>query len=177
MSSADFSKSTFRKLLSRIPTEYQTVLNQIRPDKPSGQIWVQTVCKVDDTSRQRINRTDTISSQVRIQRGDRGSGPPPGKSQVIWISIGNKQLDPPPPPGKCWTPSGTLKNDRFLWNWPFDFFKISWGPKKTLSELFLSDWPGPPWRKFLDPRMPVILPRCLIILPVAYVKGVVPLVH
>ena len=34
--------------------------------------------------------------------GDRGSGPPPGKSQVIWVSIGNKQLDPP---GKSWTPS------------------------------------------------------------------------
>ena len=39
--------------------------------------------------------------QVRIQRGDRGSGPP-GKSQVIWVSTGNKQLDPlekvgPPP--------------------------------------------------------------------------------
>ena len=32
---------------------------------------------------------------------DRGSGPPPpspsGKSQVIWVSIENKQLDPPPP--------------------------------------------------------------------------------
>ena len=30
--------------------------------------------------------------------GDRGSGPPPppGKSQVIWVSIGNKQLDPTP---------------------------------------------------------------------------------
>ena len=42
--------------------------------------------------------------QVRIQRwGDRWSGPPPGKSQVVWVSIGNKQLDPPmekvgPPP-------------------------------------------------------------------------------
>ena len=23
--------------------------------------------------------------------------PPPGKSQVIWVSIGNKQLDPTPP--------------------------------------------------------------------------------
>ena len=53
--------------------------------------------------------------------GGRGSGPPPpGKSQVIWVSIGNKQLDPPPPletvgpPENCWTPSGALKNDRFL---------------------------------------------------------------
>ena len=54
--------------------------------------------------------------------------PPPGKSQVIWVSIENKQLDPPPPPpppwkkleppppGKCWTPSGTLKNDSVLRN-------------------------------------------------------------
>ena len=57
--------------------------------------------------------------------GDRGTRPPPppGKSQVIWVSIENKQLDPlwkswtpPPPPGKCWTPSGTLKM--------IDFFAI-----------------------------------------------------
>ena len=34
------------------------------------------------------------------QRGIRGSGPP-GKSQVIWFSIGYKQLDPP---GKSATP-------------------------------------------------------------------------
>ena len=59
-----------------------------------------------------------------------------------------KMLDPPPPPGKCWTPSETLKNDRFLWNWPFDFRKNKLTKKKTLSELFLSDWPGPPLTKF-----------------------------
>ena len=94
--------------------------------------------------------------QVRIQRGGQGvQTPPPGKSQVIWVSIGNKQLDPPwkkldPPPGKCWTPSGTLKNDKFLWNWPFDFCKIGWGlkkekkRKKNFVRAFLSDWPGPP---------------------------------
>ena len=39
--------------------------------------------------------------QVRIQRvGGVGGGQgvcTPGKSQVIWVSIGNKQLDPPPP--------------------------------------------------------------------------------
>ena len=34
--------------------------------------------------------------QVRIQRGGQGVQTPPGKSQVIWVSIGNKQLDPPP---------------------------------------------------------------------------------
>ena len=52
--------------------------------------------------------------------GGKGVQTPPGKSQVIWVSIGNQQLDPPwkklDPPGKCWTPSGTLKNDRFLLN-------------------------------------------------------------
>ena len=45
-----------------------------------------------------------------------------GKSQVIWVSIGNKQWTPPPgksrtpppPPRKTCTPSGTLKNDIFL---------------------------------------------------------------
>ena len=41
----------------------------------------------------------TCSEQVRIKRGA-GGPDPPGKSHVIWVSIGNKQLDPPPP-GKC----------------------------------------------------------------------------
>ena len=99
--------------------------------------------------------------------GTGGPDPPPGKSQVIWVSIGNKELDPPPPPpppplekvgpppGKCWTPSGTMKNDRFLWNWPFDFCKISWGLKKNNVRAFFArrTWTPPPWRKFLDPRM------------------------
>ena len=31
--------------------------------------------------------------------GGQGVRTPPGKSQVIWVSIGNKQLDPPLPPG------------------------------------------------------------------------------
>ena len=72
-------------------------------------------------------------------RGGTGGPDPPGKSQVIWVSIGNKLLDPPPPPG-------TLRNDRFLWNWPFDICKISWGlkKKKNVVRAFLSDWPGPP---------------------------------
>ena len=45
---------------------------------------------------------------------------PPGNSQVIWVSTGIKQLDPPP--GKSWTPwkmldlLWNLKNDSFLWN-------------------------------------------------------------
>ena len=48
----------------------------------------------------------------KVKRGSRGGGGggaggsgPPGKSQVIWGSIGNKQLDPLP--GRSWTP--TLK--------------------------------------------------------------------
>ena len=60
-------------------------------------------------------------SQVRIPRGGQGVGTTPGKSQVICVSIGNKQLDPPPlekvgPPWKMLDPSGTLKNDSFLRN-------------------------------------------------------------
>ena len=47
-----------------------------------------------------------------------GPDPPLENHQVIWVFIGNKQLDPLwkrlDPPGKCWTPSGTLKNDRFI---------------------------------------------------------------
>ena len=41
-----------------------------------------------------------IQHILRIKCGSRGGtgGPdPPGESQVIWVSIGNKQLDPPPP--------------------------------------------------------------------------------
>ena len=47
-------------------------------------------------------------SSADPEGGDRGSGhpPPPGKSQVIWVSKGNKQMDPTgpswtSPPGKC----------------------------------------------------------------------------
>ena len=39
--------------------------------------------------------------------GKGGPDPPPGKSQVIWVSIGNKLLDPP---GKSWTPPPPLEN-------------------------------------------------------------------
>ena len=42
------------------------------------------------------------------KRGGGAGGPdPPGKAQVIWVSIGNKQLDPP---GKSWTPPPPLEN-------------------------------------------------------------------
>ena len=44
--SADyFQKKHFQKILSRIPSESQTVWIQIRPDILSVLIWVQTVCK------------------------------------------------------------------------------------------------------------------------------------
>ena len=43
--SADiFQHQFFRKILSWIPSECQTVWIQIRPDIMSGLIWVQTVC-------------------------------------------------------------------------------------------------------------------------------------
>ena len=38
-------KKTFRKILSGIPSECQTVRIQIRPDVLSGLIWVQIVCR------------------------------------------------------------------------------------------------------------------------------------
>ena len=44
--------------------------------------------------------------------GDRGFDPPPGKSQVIWVSIGNKQFDPPSPEkvGPPWKNLDSLRN-------------------------------------------------------------------
>ena len=87
-----------------------------------------------------LNCSHIHSMEVRIQRGGTG-GPdlPPGKSQVLWVSIGNKQLDPPPTPGKSWTPPGKYwtPSGRFLWNWPFDFCKISWGLKKNVRAFIV----------------------------------------
>ena len=57
-----------------------------------------------------IGHVYTTLIKCGSRRGGTGGLDPPGKSQVIWVSIGNKQLDPlekvgpPPPPGKCWTP-------------------------------------------------------------------------
>ena len=46
LSSADFFQNQlFRKILSGLPSECQTVWIQIRPDPLSGLIWVQIVCK------------------------------------------------------------------------------------------------------------------------------------
>ena len=46
--------------------------------------------------------------------GGTGGPDPPGKSQVIWVSIGKKQLDPPPPPlenvGPAWKKLDPLRN-------------------------------------------------------------------
>ena len=56
LSSADFFQNQlFRNILSKIPSECKIVLIQIRPEKISGLIWFQTVCKrlsADDTSKQ-----------------------------------------------------------------------------------------------------------------------------
>ena len=54
--------------------------------------------------------------------GRTGGPDPPGKSQVIWDSIGNKQLDPP---WNMLDPCGTLKIDTLLRNYPFDFSKMN----------------------------------------------------
>ena len=62
-----------------------------------------------------------LRTHGRIQRGGQGVWTPPGKSQVVWVSIGNKKLDPPTPLEKVGhplenvgPPSGTLENDSFL---------------------------------------------------------------
>ena len=50
--SADiFQNYHFRKVLSDIPSECQTVWVQIRPDKMLDLIWVQIVCKGDQQMR------------------------------------------------------------------------------------------------------------------------------
>ena len=58
------------------------------------------------------------ASKMKIQKkiwtsryNEIGSGPPK-KSQVIWVSIRNKQLDPPME--KVGPPPGTSENDSFL---------------------------------------------------------------
>ena len=67
----------------------------------------------------------SVGKMEKVKRGSRGGGGdrgvlPPGKSQVIWGSIGDKQLDPslekvgPPSPRISWTPSETLKIDLSL---------------------------------------------------------------
>ena len=90
--------------------------------------------------------------------GNRGRTPP-GKSQVIWVSMGNKHLLPPPPPppppwkkvGHPWkmlNPSESLESIVFSeinrWN-PSVNCKIKW-TKKTLSMLFSGRraWTPPP---------------------------------
>ena len=52
-----FQNQFSRKILSGILSECQIVWIQVRPDKMSGLIWVQTVCiglSADDTRRQRL---------------------------------------------------------------------------------------------------------------------------
>ena len=54
--------------------------------------------------------------------GRTGGPDPPGKSQVIWVSIGNKQLDPP---RKSWTPPPLENVGPPLEPWKMiDFFEI-----------------------------------------------------
>ena len=94
-----------------------------------------------------------------VSRGGDGGPDPPGKSQVIWVSIGNKQLDPwkklDPPLENVGPPLEPWKTDRSLWNWPFDFCKISWGLKKQTKKnvFFCQTDLDPHWRHFLDPYM------------------------
>ena len=65
----------------------------------------------------RYKEMPNISNSSADPEGGGGTGgsDPPGKSQVIWVSIGNKQLDPPwkklnpPPPWKMLDPLWNLE--------------------------------------------------------------------
>ena len=145
------SKMSVANICLTLLTNLRTEANSVDPDQTAPTVWsVSTLFLYN------------ISAASADPEGGGGQGvrTPPGKSQVIWVSIGNQQLDPPgkswapppPPPGKCWTPSGTLKNDRFLWNWPFDFCKISWGLKKKQKKNVRASfvrltWTPPPLTK------------------------------
>ena len=62
------------------------------------------------TKRKKLSPADRDSKCG--SRGGSGGPDPPGKSQVIWVSIGYKQLDPL---GKGWTPPPWKMLDP-LWN-------------------------------------------------------------
>ena len=51
-----------------------------------------------------------VASSVDPEGGGGGGQDPPGKSQVIWVSTGNKQFDPPPPWKGLDPPPPTLEN-------------------------------------------------------------------
>ena len=100
-----FSKSTFSKKKKKIrnTTRVSNSLNLDQVGPGQGPNCLQRL-SADKTSRQTSADPE----------GGQGVQTPPGKSQVIWVSIGNKQLDPPLEKVGPSTPSGTLKNDRFL---------------------------------------------------------------
>ena len=86
-------------------------------------------------------------NQVRIQRGT-GGPDPPEKSQVIWVSIGNKQLDPPPPLEKVGPPPPPPPPWKMLsLKLTICFCKISWGlqKKEGCQSFFVRlAWTPPP---------------------------------
>ena len=53
-------------------------------------------------SMQNIEQSCGLGRARADPEGGTGVQTPPGKSQVIWVSIENKQLNPPPE--KSWTP-------------------------------------------------------------------------
>ena len=51
---------------------------------------IHTLSTRECSSNERLRPRGGGVGQVRIQRGGTGGPDPPGKSQVIWVSIGNK---------------------------------------------------------------------------------------
>ena len=82
-----FSKSTFWKIISGIPSEWQTVWIQFRPDVLSGLMWVQTVCKgyqQTTFSRQRVDLQHSMYFQSH-QKQCRSWSDGLARSLLIWI--------------------------------------------------------------------------------------------
>ena len=81
LSSADFFQNQlFGKIISGIPSECQTVWNQIRPDVLSGLIWVQTVCEgyqqttlVGKEFYDYFSNYQDLSKSIRAIREDNGT--------------------------------------------------------------------------------------------------------
>ena len=67
----------------------------------NGKKNISIIIKVKASAFERCKIASGQSSSADPEGGQGIQTPPPGKSQVIWVSIGNKQLDPPE---KSWTP-------------------------------------------------------------------------
>ena len=85
------------------------LVGEVPPVYPNGWFGVMEGFKLKKGEAKNISilgKLSPVSSADPEGGGGQGVRTPLGKSQVIWVSIGNKQLDPPPPPWKKLDPPG-----------------------------------------------------------------------